>query len=290
MRSMTGFGSGDSAALGGKVTVEIRAVNHRFLDVRTRLPRELLDLQPLVEHLARQKLARGRFDLVVRLDGASSSASVLDRARAKAVLAELRALRDEIAPGQDVPFAMLAQVPDVFVSPLARDYETLKQATVTAFEHAVVALDEMRRTEGDTLRRDLAQRLDRIAELCTDVRGKSAGLVEHHRKKLAERAERIRSSLEMTVDPGRLEQEIALFAERVDTTEELLRLESHISQFRTLLGSEDGVGRKLDFLLQEMARETNTVGAKTPDAPVAHLVVELKAEISRMREQVQNVE
>jgi uncharacterized protein (TIGR00255 family) len=289
MRSMTGFGSGDFAALGGKVTVEIRAVNHRFLDVRTRMPRELLDLQPLVEHLAREKLGRGRFDVAVRLDGASSSASVLDRARAKAVLAELRALRDDIAPGQDVPFWMIAQVPDVFVSPLARDYETLKQATLTAFERAVVALDEMRRTEGEILGRDLAGRLDRIGALVDDVRAKSPGLVECHRKRLAERAERIRSSLEMAVDPGRLEQEIALFADRIDTTEELLRLTSHVAQFRALLGG-DGVGRKLDFLLQEMARETNTVGAKTPDAPVAHLVVELKAEISRMREQVQNVE
>jgi uncharacterized protein (TIGR00255 family) len=289
MRSMTGFGSGDCAALGGKVTVEIRAVNHRFLDVRTRLPRELGDLQPLVEHVAREKLSRGRFDLVVRMDGASSSASVLDRTRAKAVYAELRALRDEIAPGQDVPFWMIAQVPDVFVSPLARDYETLKQATVTAFERAIVALDEMRRAEGETMRRDLTARLDRIGVLCEEIGTKSAGLVETHRKRLAERAERIRSSLEMTVDPGRLEQEIALFAERIDTTEELLRLTSHIDQFRTLLGG-DGVGRKLDFLLQEMVRETNTVGAKTPDAPVAHLVVELKAEISRMREQVQNVE
>ncbi len=289
MRSMTGFGSGDCAALGGKVTVEIRAVNHRFLDVRTRLPRELLDLQPLLEHLARQKLSRGRFDVALRMDGTTCGAALLDRQRAKAVLAELCTLRDEIAPGQEVPFWMIAQVPDVFVSPLARDYETLKHAAVTAFDLAVHALDEMRRTEGETLGRDLASRLVRVTELCGDVRAKSAGLPECHRKRLAERAERIRTSLELTVDPGRLEQEIALFAERIDTTEELLRLESHVAQFRVLLGGEN-VGRKLDFLLQEMARETNTVGAKTPDAPVAHLVVELKAEITRMREQVQNVE
>jgi uncharacterized protein (TIGR00255 family) len=289
MRSMTGFGSGDCAALGGKVTVEIRAVNHRFLDVRTRLPRELLDLQPLLEHLSREKLSRGRFDVALRMDGTSAGAAVLDRARAKAVLAELRTLRDEIAPGQDVPFWMIAQVPDVFVSPLARDYETLKQASVTAFDRAVVALDEMRHTEGETLRRDLSTRLHRVTELCSEIRAKSTGLVESHRKRLAERAERLRTSLEMTVDPGRLEQEIAFFAERIDTAEELLRLESHVAQFRALTGGEN-VGRKLDFLLQEMARETNTVGAKTPDAPVAHLVVDLKAEIARMREQVQNVE
>lgn len=288
MRSMTGFGSGDCAALGGKVTIEIRAVNHRFLDVRTRLPRELLDLQPLLEHISREKLSRGRFDVALRMDGTTSGAAVLDRQRAKAVLAELCTLRDEIAPGQEVPFWMIAQVPDVFVSPLARDYETLKHAAVTAFDRAV-ALDEMRRAEGETLGRDLGDRLVRVIELCGEIRGKSAGLVECQRKRLAERAERLRTALEMTVDPGRLEQEIAFFAERIDTTEELLRLESHVAQFRALIGREN-VGRKLDFLLQEMARETNTVGAKTPDAPVAHLVVELKAEIARMREQVQNVE
>lgn len=286
---MTGFGSGEAAVLGGKITIEIRAVNHRYLDIRTRLPRELQDLQPLLEHIAREKLSRGRFDVAVRLDGTSAGATVLDRQRAKAVYAELRSLRDEIAPGQEIPFWMIAQVPDVFVSPLTRDYDTLEQATVAAFERAVVALDEMRKTEGQTLARDLAQRLDHIGAICNEIRAKSADVVECHRKKLAERAERIRLSIEMAVDPGRLEQEIALFAERVDTTEELLRLESHIAQFKSLLDAEC-VGRKLDFLLQEMARETNTVGAKTPDAPVAHLVVELKAEITRMREQVQNVE
>src|SRR5689334_13923233 len=136
MRSMTGFGSGDAAVLGGKITVEIRAVNHRYLDIRTRLPRELQDLQPLVEHHAREKLSRGRFDVSIRLDGASSGATVLDRERAKAVYAELRSLRDEIAPGQEIPFWMIAQVPDVFVSPLARDYDRLKQAAVSAFERA----------------------------------------------------------------------------------------------------------------------------------------------------------
>lgn len=289
MRSMTGFGSGDAAVLGGRITVEIRAVNNRFLDVRTRLPRELADLQPLLEHLARERLARGRFDVVLRVDGASHGAAVIDRERAKTALAELRALRDEVAPDDAVPFSMIASVPDVFVSPFARDYEGLKHAAIAAFERAVRALDEMRATEGEILRRDLTARADRIVELCESVRERSAGLVETYRKKLAERAEKLRASLGAAIDPGRLEQEVALLAERIDVSEELQRLGSHVTQFRALLAGESA-GRRLDFLLQEMAREANTIGAKTPDAPVAHLVVELKAEILRVREQVQNVE
>jgi uncharacterized protein (TIGR00255 family) len=290
MRSMTGFGAGEAAMHGGKITVEIRAVNHRYLDVRTRVPREGADLQSLLEHLARTKLARGRFDVTLRLGGNLAAAAVLDRDRAKAVFSELQALRDELAPGQDVPFWMIAQVPEVFVSPLTREEHAVRAALTTAFDRAVSALDEMRAAEGESLARDLATRLDHTAELASEIRTKSAGLVEGQRKKLADRAKQIRGSLDFSLDPARLEQEIVLYADRIDVAEELTRLESHIAQFRSLLSNGSSVGRKLDFLLQEMTRETNTIGAKTPDAAVAHLVVELKAEITRMREQVQNVE
>lgn len=275
--------------LGGKVTVEIRAVNHRYLDVRTRVPHEAADLGPLLEHLARARLSRGRFDVTLRLGAALSAAAVLDRERARTVLAELRSLRDEIAPGQDVPFWMIALVPEVFVSPLAREEGTVRAAVTLAFDRAVAALDEMRQTEGASLARDLANRLGRIESLVAEVKSKSLGLVEGYRRKLAERVKQIRDALDFAVDPARLEQEIVLYADRIDVTEELTRMGSHIEQFKTLL-DQCPVGRKLDFLLQEMTREVNTVGAKTPDAAVAHLVVELKAEISRMREQVQNVE
>lgn len=290
MKSMTGFGEGEQTVDGGKLTVEIRSVNHRYLDVRVRLAREIVDLQHVVEHRARERLTRGRFDVSVRLESAGTlTGGVIDRNRARAVYAELCALRDEIAPKQDVPFWMVGQAPDVFVNPLAHRWDALKDAFAAAFDRAVVALDEMRRAEGAALAKDLLARVDAVAKQCALVRVESVGLVDGHRRRLAERAERLRTTLDLAVDEGRLEQEIALFADRVDVAEELTRLECHVEQMRVLVGGE-GVGRKLDFLLQEMAREANTIGAKSPDAHVAHLVVELKAEISRMREQVQNVE
>jgi uncharacterized protein (TIGR00255 family) len=134
------------------------------------------------------------------------------------------------------------------------------------------------------------KRLTSVRRLARDVERRAPDVVEAHRKRLRDRAERLRASTEIDVEPGRLEQEIAMFAERSDICEELTRLESHCAQFSALLASEEAVGRRLDFLLQEMAREANTVGAKSPDAQISHAIVEVKADIERMREQVQNVE
>jgi uncharacterized protein (TIGR00255 family) len=148
----------------------------------------------------------------------------------------------------------------------------------------------MRAHEGGALRDDLVRRLERVRQLARNVERRAPDVVEAHRKRLRERAERLRTATEIDVDSARLEQEIAVFAERSDICEELTRLESHCSQFAELLVSPESVGRRLDFLLQEMAREANTVGAKSPDATISHAIVEVKAEIERMREQVQNVE
>ena len=292
MRSMTGFGAGDCAigSSGGRLGVEVRALNHRFLDVRVRAQRELGDIASFVEQLARERLSRGRFEIAVRADGISLEATVLDRDRARAAYRALCDLRDEIAPGTEVPLSLLSVVPDLFVSSLQAEYDHLRAATRRAFEAALASLDEMREREGTALADDLARRLDAVRDLARVVEERAPGLVEGHRKRLRERTERLRASVDLVMDAGRLEAEIALFAERIDISEELTRLESHCEQFRNLLKSPTAVGRRLDFLLQEMAREANTAGAKSPDARIAHAVVEMKAELERMREQVQNVE
>lgn len=290
MRSMTGFGFGEAPLGTGKLGVEIRGVNHRFLDVRVRVPRDLGDLVGFVEHLAREWLTRGRYEVALRVDGVALGAPTLDRERAKAAFRALCELRDELAPGSDVPLSLLASVPDLFVSPVEREIERVREATRTAFESAVRALDDMREREGSVLREDLAKRLEQARRLALEILRRSPDVLEAHRRRLADRAGRLRATTEVEIDAVRLEQEIAMFADRCDVTEELTRLESHCAQLARLLKSEEAIGRRLDFLLQEMARETNTIGAKTPDAQVAHAVVELKVEIERMREQVQNVE
>ncbi len=289
---MTGFGAAEHplGLAGGKIGVEVRAVNHRFLDVRVRVPRDLADLAMYVEQLARAQLTRGRLEISVRVDGNALPPASFDRARAKAAYLELCALRDEIAPKSDVPFSMLNAFPELFVSAGENEISALRGAIEHAFTRAVAALDTMRGREGEVLATDLRDRLMRVRELAKSVAIRAPELVDTYRKKLRERVSRLKSAVDATLDEGRIEAEIVLFADRVDVTEELTRLESHCVQFASLLDSREACGRRLDFLLQEMAREANTTGAKSPDAQVAHAIVEMKAELERMREQAQNVE
>jgi uncharacterized protein (TIGR00255 family) len=215
---------------------------------------------------------------------------VLDRDRARAAYRALCELRDELAPDSEVPLSLLGAIPDLFVSSVEREIDVVRDATRAAFETAATALDTMRAREGSALRDDLVKRLQHVLRLARDIERRAPEVIETHRKRLRERADRLRVAAEIDLDVARLEQEIAMFAERSDICEELTRLASHGEQFAGLLASDGAIGRRLDFLLQEMAREANTVGAKSPDAPIAHAVVEMKAEIERMREQVQNVE
>jgi len=286
---MTGFGVGEAliGSAASRLTVEIRSVNHRFFDVHVRVPPQLTDLATIVEALARERLHRGRFDIGVRLDGSLLGATAIDRVRARSLFVELLALRDELAPGADVPLSLLGAVPDLFVPATELSGDALRASIKIAFEAALHVLDTMRLREGVVLSADLVGRLGTIRRLMDGLVARAPQVIESYRKRLTERADRLRVGLD--VEPGRLEQEIALFADRCDVAEELTRLEGHCAHFESLLGA-DVVGRRLDFLLQEMARETNTVGAKSQDLAIAHVVVELKAEIERMREQVQNVE
>jgi uncharacterized protein (TIGR00255 family) len=290
MRSMTGFGLGEVPLGSGRLGVEIRGVNHRFLDVRVRVPRELGDMATFLEQIARERLTRGRYEVAMRVDGTALMATSLDRDRARAAFRALCDLRDELAPESDVPLSLLAAVPDLFVSSAEREPDRVRSAARSAFEAAVLGLDVMREREGASLRDDLAKRIQRVRQLAREIERRAPVVLEAHRQRLKDRADRLLAGNDVEVDGARLEQEIAVFAERCDVSEELTRLESHCDQFVGLLGSQESTGRRLDFLLQEMAREANTVGAKSLDATVAHGVVDVKAEIERMREQVQNVE
>ena len=297
MRSMTGLGIGDapigdsqSSQNAGKLSIEIRAVNHRYLDVRVRAPNQLPDIAMYVETMARERLARGRFDVTVRLEGAAPFAVTIHKERARSVFAALTELRDELAPNAEVPLSLLGAVPDLFVPLLEQNGDAVKRAVTAAFTSALTALDEMRIREGGALAEDVRRRLASVTQLAASVLERSPHVLESYRKRLKERADRLRAAADVEIDRGRLEQELALYADRVDIAEELTRLASHVAHFDAVLASPEAVGRRLDFLLQEMAREVNTVGAKSQDVGIAHAVVELKAEIERMREQVQNIE
>lgn len=292
VRSMTGFGIGDAllSSSTDRITIEVRAVNHRFLDLRVRVPSELPDLAPIVEGLARERLTRGRFDISVRVDGTVFGRAVVDHERARSVFASLKQVRDELAPGQELPLSLLACVPDLFVSPLSQRRDDTTKTVASALEAALQALDSMRVREGAALLQDFERRLGGVRRRMAFIGARGPSVIDSYAKRLKKRAERLRAAADVELDAARLEQEVALFADRIDIAEELTRLESHAAQFETLLACGEPVGRRLDFLLQEMAREANTIGAKCQDAEISHAVVELKAEIENMREQAQNVE
>ncbi|GAC1352188.1 MAG: YicC family protein [Polyangiales bacterium] len=289
MKSMTGFGIGEALTPMGRLVIEVRAVNHRFLDVRVRAPRELGDLVAYAEQLGRERLSRGRVEVAIRLESTGTSAIAIDIDRARAAYHALCKLRDEIAPSSDVPLSILAAIPDVFAPATERERETIRAACKNALDAAVHSLEGMRSEEGRALAEDLRRRLEAVRIDAEAIVARAPLIVEQYQKRLRARLSRLISA-DAGLDPSRLEQEIALLADRSDVTEELIRLTSHCAQFASLLDGPDACGRRLDFLLQEMVREVNTIGSKAQDADVAHLVVDAKSELERMREQVQNVE
>lgn len=286
---MTGFGSGSAPLGAGELAVEVRALNHRFLDVRVRLPPELGEQHFFVEQLARERLDRGRYDIGGRLQGAALPLPQLDVERARSVYAALTALRDDVAPGTEIPLAAVLALPGVVAAGPALEPLAAQRALRTALDQALVALDEMRRREATALRAQLTDHLGTARRLRDEMAHRAAEVLDVYQGRLRDRVARLLADVSVPIDAGRLENELAILADRCDITEELARLISHFDQLERLLAQHEPVGRRLDFLLQEVAREANTVGAKSQDAPLAHLVVELKAETERMREQVQNV-
>jgi uncharacterized protein (TIGR00255 family) len=287
---MTGFGIGDAPLGGGRLTVEIRSLNHRFLDVRVRMPPELGDHSFLLEQLARDGLTRGRYDIGVRLEGVALPPPTFALERARAAYAALVALRDDLAPGTEVPITALTSIPDLLTGSTVAPPEQVRESLRVGLGLALGRLSEMRRREGVALEQELGRRLDAARRCREHIALRSAEVVETYRARLKERLCRLLADVSVPIEAGRLEMELAILVDRSDITEELARLSSHFDQFERLLDGDEAVGRRLDFLLQEIGREANTVGAKSQDAPLAHLVVELKAETERMREQVQNVQ
>src|ERR1041384_2537297 len=226
MRSMTGFGCGEAELDGTKLTCELRALNHRFLDVRVRMPDELASHAFFVEQLARERLSRGRFDIGLRLDDAGGAAR-FSTTRARAVYEGLLRLRDELAPGTEVPVAALASLPQLLVDTTRTSKHGLEQALTSAFEAALRRLDEMREREGQALRRELSARLTALRSLAAEAQARSQGAAQRQLARLRERVARLLSDAASAPDPARLETELALMADRSDVTEELVRLGSH---------------------------------------------------------------
>jgi uncharacterized protein (TIGR00255 family) len=293
--SMTGFGSASFRVAEFAFEIELRSVNHRHLDVRVKLPRALASFEHELKARIQDRFERGKLDCTISSPAVESPHPKLEIDRA-AVESYLRAARS-LAAEQGVPdtlgSAQLLALPGVarLVEPeLGGD--ALRDALWPALESALDALSAMRADEGAALARDFEARLARIEELAAELEARAGEIQQSVRERLRRRARQLESEVGV-IDEARLHQEIALAADRLDVSEELVRLRSHCEQFRKALaaaGPGRPAGRRLDFLLQEMSREANTLGAKGADAAAAHRVVELKTELERVREQVQNVE
>lgn len=290
MQSMTGYGSGRATLGDGHVVLDLRAVNHRYLDVRIRLPSRIQSRTPTVERIIRDRLERGRIDVTARFEGQTLPQPTLDVDRARAVYQELVTLRDALSPGDPLPLSVLSCVPDLFVVSRAIDEDTLEQALATAAREACGAITTMRRTEGKALAQELTTQLGDVATQLQAFRAELPQMVEGRRTRLRERLGALLEDVDVELQPARLEQEVAMLADRSDIAEELVRLDSHRSQLLQLIDdSGKPVGKRIDFLLQEMAREANTIGSKVQDAAMTTLVIDLKATVEQMREQAQNV-
>ncbi len=295
IRSMTGFGRASFEADGVPFEVEIRTVNHRHLDVRMRLPRSLAEREVEIKSRVQEKLKRGKVDAAVAVTAGVASPPTLeiDREAAGQLIEAARELADDHGLEGGLRVAELLAHPGVarFVE-REIDPENLADAVFQAVDEALAQVDGTRLREGESLDREIRERLEVVAGLVESVAVRAGGVVEAVREKLRRRMEKLEVETGL-LDEARLYQEIVIAADRLDITEELVRMRSHIEQFVGVLdGSGPGiaVGRQLDFLLQEMGRETNTIGSKGNDADIAHQVVDLKTELERIREQVQNVE
>ncbi len=290
MRSMTGYGSGRAALGEGQVVLDVRTVNHRFLDVRVRLPSRIQSRTPTVERVIRAHLERGRVDVTARFEGQTLPQPTLDVDRARTVYAELAALRDALNPEEPLPLALLSSVPDLFVISRTLDEEALERALEQAAAEACGAVMAMRDNEGEALAAELTERLRELGTSVEALKAAAPELLEVRRTRLRDRLEALLAGVDAELDPARLEQEIAVLADRSDVAEELVRLDSHHDQMLELIeNSSTAVGKRIDFLLQEMAREANTIGSKVQDGTMTPHVIALKACIEQMREQAQNV-
>jgi len=293
MRSMTAFGRAEAVFDGGSVTVELRSVNSRFLDCGVRIPRILGALEPRVKpYLQARGILRGKVDVTVTVDFAAEQegALALDRAAAAEYVAALRDLRDTFGLADDISVMRVARREELFVKESKEiDVEHLWEHILAALAPAADAFLASREAEGDRLEADIRGKLQSIREALERIKSTAACDVSRYRERLTARVREALAESGYTPDEGRLLTECAVYADRIAIDEEVVRLASHLDSFEDMAKGE-GTGRKLDFLMQEMNREANTIGSKCLDAAVALEVVEIKCTLEKIREQIQNIE
>jgi uncharacterized protein (TIGR00255 family) len=292
MKSMTGFGRGAFSGEAFGVTVEIKTVNNRYLDVHLRLGQELSAIEMIVRKRVGARLSRGRVDLNINFDRTGAATYEVNRPLIAGYVKALREMKEELGLGGEIDVNSLARVPGALTA--ARDgFDEQNMAGVeSALDQALDSLEEMRESEGAALAAEMRVRVAKIEAEVPIIEAAAAGLADAYRERLQKRVTELiaRGSQAVELDAGRLAQEVAYLADRSDISEELARLRSHLEQFRSSIDADGEVGKRLDFLLQELNREANTVLSKSTEIAIKDSALAIKAEVEKLREQVQNVE
>ena len=294
IRSMTGYGRAEAVLGGRKYVVEIKSLNHRYLELSLRIPANLLPLEMEIKKKINEHLIRGKIDITIRRETYSgiegSRLLEVNLPLVKNYYDLLIQLKDLFNLKEDITLDMMAGLKDVFIplETLEDEITVLWEGLAGVLSNAIAALIDMRQKEGEVLGQDLKARLYLINEHLDEIDARAPQIVLEYQKRLVARIRELMDG--MVIDESRLSQEVAIMAEKSDITEEIVRFRSHIKQFFEMLKSPEAMGRKVDFLIQEMNREVNTIGSKSNDAEVSCHVIEIKSELAKLREQVQNLE
>ena len=289
MKSMTGFGKSEAETTFGRVAIEARSENHRFLDVKLQLPESILSIEPELTESVKKFLQRGKVRIVVSLEGVKNNTPMLNLELAKQYGKNLDILRKEIGINEEIRIEHFLMIKDIFSAETQGSLSKNQIAELDAvLRDALGKLDETRKSEGKKLEKDLRARIRNIENLSKEITAKRKDFMKTTSAKLQERISKLLTDVQ--IDEGRLFQETAYMTERSDITEELVRLKAHITKFRETIRKHGSIGKELDFLIQEMNREAGTISAKAKDAEISHLTIELRSELERIREQIQNIE
>ena len=291
VKSMTGYGRARQTLRGRDITVEVRSVNNRYLDCTVKVPRTYIFAEDAVKSRVQKAVSRGKVDVFITIDatGADETVVAVNEPLARGYYEALTKIRDMFSLEGELTAAVLAKFPDVLtVTKAEEDLESVAGDICAVLDEALEAYNAMRAVEGEKLCEDIAGRVATIETVVGKVEERSPQTVAAYREKLTARMQEVLQST--TIDESRILTEAAIFADKIAVDEETVRLRSHIAQLRTMLKSDQPVGRKLDFLIQEVNRECNTIGSKCNDLTIAQDVVNMKAEVEKIREQVQNIE
>ena len=289
---MTGYGRGTADGDDFSVSVDLKTVNNRFLDVHLRLSNELSSLEPSIKKQIGSRLSRGRVDVNINLEQTGQTSYELNRPLIAGYVNALREMQTEFNVAGDLDINLIARLPGALQPARNGLSDEMVAGIDKALATALDELEQMRTVEGEALRREMAERIERIQSLVPTIEDAATGLVEAYRTRLQKRIGELlnRNGQLVEVDPARLAQEVAYLSDRSDVSEEMVRLRSHLSQFSDALNSPSETGKMLDFLLQELNREANTTLSKSTDLAIKEAALAIKAEVEKLREQVQNVE